>query len=149
MWIHIQLERIIGIMYHSILCQGEFIVDVRIRITTLLKWEYLKKEIIKYSSNRERCLRLVLVTCFMSVWRWLPGHAWLNHTFPTTDSRCNPRVGIWGVRWTKWFWKQIGLTTGPTTSVFPRTLALHLCSTSVCHQELAQHIHLRPQYRGT
>jgi hypothetical protein len=148
MWVPIQLDRIIGIVYYSILCQREFVVDMCIRTTTLLKWEYLKKEIIKYSSNRKRCLRLVLVTC-MSVWRWLPGHASLNHTFPTTVSRSNPRVGIWGVRWTKWFRKQIGLTTVPTTSVFPCTLALHLCFTSVCHQELAQHIHLRPQYRGT
>jgi hypothetical protein len=72
-----------------------------------------------------------------------------NHTFPTTESRWNPRVGIWGVWWTKWFWKQIGLTNRPTTSIFPYTLALRLCSTSVCHQEMAQRIHLTPQCRGS
>ena len=42
MWIHIQLDRIIGIMFYSILCQREFIVDVCIRTTTLLKRDYLK-----------------------------------------------------------------------------------------------------------
>jgi len=47
-------------------------------------------------------------------------------------SKYGERVQSQGVWWTKWFWKQIGLTNRPT-SAFPRTLALHLCSTSACH----------------